>query len=328
MPRTILTAVALAAVIANSALATTQARAQEAAFPSKPVKIVLPVPAGSALDVVVRVLGEQLGTRLGQQVVVENRPGGGGIIAAQAVAAAEPDGHTLLGAAASIYTILPAQKEKQPIDVNRDLTPVGMIGGGPMYLAVPPKLGVSTLAEFASLAKLQPHKLVVGTNGAGTLPHFAALALAKSAQLPITILPYATGGTTEAIKDIMGGRVHATIEAVFGLRGAVQSGDLKLIAVMSPQRVAQFPDVPAVSETVPGFSAVGWVALAAPGMTPLSLVHRINLDLAYALGTDVVKQRFLDLGLQASTLSPGETKAFIEAEQKLWLPIVKDAIVK
>lgn len=328
MPRTKLIAVALAAAITHGAMATESAQAQVPAFPSKPVRIVLPIPAGSALDVVVRVMGEQLGTKLGQQVVVENRPGGGGIIAAQAVAAADPDGHTLLGAAASIYTILPAQKEKQPIDVNRDLTPVGMIGGGPMYLAVPPKLGVSTLAEFASLAKTQPQKLVVGTNGAGTLPHFAALALAKNAQLPITILPYATGGTTEAIKDIMGGRVHATIEAVFGLRGAVQAGDLKLIAVMSPQRVALFPNVPTVSETVPGFSAVGWVALAAPSMTPLSFVHRINFDLAHALGTDVVKQRFQDLGLQASILSPAETKAFIEAEQKLWWPIVKDASAK
>jgi tripartite-type tricarboxylate transporter receptor subunit TctC len=328
MPRTVFATAALVASLANSAMTPTQAQAQEAVFPSKPVRIVLPIPAGSALDVVVRVLGEQLGTKLGQQVVVENRPGGGGIIAAQAVAAADPDGHTLLGAAASIYTILPAQKEKQPIDVNRDLTPVGMIGGGPMYLAVPPKLGVATLAEFAAMTKTQPHKLVLGTNGAGTLPHFAALALAKNADLPITILPYATGGTTEAIKDIMGGRVHATIEAVFGLRGAVQAGDLKLIAVMSPKRVAQFPSVPAVSETIPGFSAVGWIALAAPGMTPLSFVHRLNLDLAYALGTDVVKQRFQDLGLQASILSPGETKAFIEAEQKLWWPIVKHASAK
>ncbi len=325
MSPTKLIAVAMAAALAQGAISTRPAQAQTPAFPSKPVKIVLPIPAGSALDVVVRVLGEQLGTKLGQQVVVENRPGGGGIIAAQAVAAADPDGHTLLGAAASIYTILPAQKEKQPIDVNLDLTPVGMIGGGPMYLAVPPKLGVSTLAEFTAMAKAQPQRLVVGTNGAGTLPHFAALALAQKAELPITILPYATGGTTEAIKDIMGGRVHATIEAVFGLRGAVQAGDLKLIAVMAPKRVTQFPSVPAVAETLPGFSAVGWVALAAPGKTPRPFVQRLNGDLAHALGTDVVKQRFDTLGLQVNIMSPGETQSFIEGEQKLWWPIVKAA---
>jgi tripartite-type tricarboxylate transporter receptor subunit TctC len=321
MTRPALSIITLVAMLAG----TLPAPAQQTAFPSKPVRIVLPIPAGSALDVVVRVLGDQLGGRLGQQVVVENRPGGGGIIAARAVAAAPPDGYTLLGAAASVYTILPAQKEKPPIDVNRDLAPVGFIGGGPMYLAVSPKLGVGSFAEFVALARTQPHKVTIGTNGSGTLPHFAALALAKKTNSPFTIVPYATGGTAEAIRDIMGGRVQATIEAIFGLRGAVKAGDLKLLAVMSPDRVPQFPSLETVSESVPGLSAVGWIALTAPAGTPRSVVQRLNEDLNHALRTEIVRQRFDELGLQARIMSPDQTKTFIDGEQELWWPIVRAA---
>jgi tripartite-type tricarboxylate transporter receptor subunit TctC len=321
MPRSVLSILALAAFLTGIA----PSAAQQPAFPSKPIRIILPIPAGTALDVVVRAMGDQLRSKLGQPVVVENRPGAGGIIAAQAVTNADPDGHTLLGAAASIYTILPAQGEKLPINVDRDLVPVGMIGGGPMYLAVPPKLGINTLNEFIARAKSEPHKLVLGTNGAGTLPHFAALALAKKADAPITVVPYAKGGTTEAIRDILGGRAHGTIEAIFGLRGALQSGDIKLIAVMSPERAPNFPAVPTVAETVPGLTAVGWVALSAPAGTPPAIVQRVNEALNQALKTADVMKRFDDLGLQAQILTPEQTRRYIEAEQKLWWPIVKEA---
>jgi tripartite-type tricarboxylate transporter receptor subunit TctC len=321
MRRSVLSILALAAFLAG----TSPSAAQQPAYPSKPVKIILPIPAGTALDVVVRALGDQLRLDLGQPVVVENRPGGGGIIAAQAVTSADPDGHTLLGAAASIYTILPAQGEKLPINVNRELAPVGMIGGGPMYLAVPPKLGVNSFNEFVTLARSQPHKLALGTNGAGTLPHFAALALAKRANAPITVVPYAKGGTTEAIRDILGGRVHGTIEAIFGLRGAIQSGDLKLIGVMSSERAQNFPAVPTVAETVPGLTAVGWVALSAPAATPQPIMQRLNAALNKALRTADVMKRFDDLGLQAQIQTTDQTRRYIDAEQKLWWPIVKEA---
>jgi tripartite-type tricarboxylate transporter receptor subunit TctC len=132
---------------------------------------------------------------------------------------------------------------------------------------VPPKLGVSSFAEFVAVAKSKPGEIVVGTNGAGTLPNLAGLALAKMGNIPVTIVPYNQGGTPAAIADIMGGRVHATIEAVFGLRGALQSGDLKLIGVMSPRPDPDFPEVPVIATTVPGFSAVGFMSLAAPDVT-------------------------------------------------------------
>jgi tripartite-type tricarboxylate transporter receptor subunit TctC len=323
MARSFVAAATLAAMLSATFLGGAPAAAEEP-YPARPVKIVMPIPPGSALDVVTRLIGEQLTARWGQQVVIENRPGAGGLIAAQAVAVAPPDGYTLLGGAGSIFTILPAQKERLPFDVSRDFIQVGMIlGSAPMYLAVPPKLGVSSFAEFVAVAKSKPGEIVVGTNGAGTLPNFAGLALAKMGNIPVTIVPYNQGGTPAAIADIMGGRVHATIEAVFGLRGALQSGDLKLIGVMSPRPDPDFPEVPVIATTVPGFSAVGFMSLAAPAGTPGSIVRHLNEGLRHALETPSVRQRLEDLGMRATAMTPAETTAFIENEEKLWWPIVK-----
>lgn len=317
-----LAATALTAVLA--AIAVAPAAANDA-FPTKPVRIIMPIPVGTALDVITRLVGEQLAVRWGQQVIVENRPGAGGALAAQAVAGAQPDGYTLLGGASSIWTILPAQKEKLPFDVNRAFVQIGMINGDtPMYLAVSPKLGVSTFAEFAALARSRPGQITIGTNGAGTLPHFAGLALAKMANIPVTIIPYAQGGTVAAVADIMGGRVHATIEAFSGLRGQLQSGDLKLIGVMSPDRDPDFPDVSVVAATVPGYSAVGFMSVAAPAGTPASIVRRINQDLRDALETPSVKQRLKEFGVRAKIVTPAEATAYVEREQKLWWPLVKE----
>src|SRR5262245_25221259 len=145
----------------------TSATAQTA-YPTRPIKLVMPIPAGTALDVVARLVGEPLSKNLDQTIVVENRPGGGGLVAAQAVASAPADGYTLLGGGSAIFTILPAQKDKLPIDVNRDLTQVGMLLTAAMYLAVAPGLNVKSMAEFSAVAKSQPQKIVIGTNGAGT----------------------------------------------------------------------------------------------------------------------------------------------------------------
>jgi len=323
MPRFFLAATTLAIMLAAASISAAPVTAQES-FPTKPIRIINPLPAGSAVDVVARMVGEQLTGLWRQQVVVENRPGAGGALAAQAVANAPPDGYTLLVGAGTIFTILPAQQNKLAIDVNRDLVPIGLMGGGAMYLAVPPSLGVSSLPEFVALAKSRPREIVVGTNGAGTLPHFAALALAKMGDVPITVVPYATGGTMAAISDIMGGRVHATIESMSALRGAVEAGDLKLIAVMSPERAPIFPDLPTAAETVPGLSAVGFMSLAAPAGTPEYVVRRLSEGLRYALQTPVVKQRLDEFDMQRPILTPAETKAYIENEEKLWWPLVKE----
>ena len=313
-----------AAILVAASIGATPASAQDN-FPTKPIKIVLPVPAGSALDIATRAIGEQLSTRWGQQVLIEARPGAGGLIAGQAVANAPPDGYTLVGGPASLFTILPAQKDKLPIDVNRDFIQIGMIvGSGVMFIAVSPKLGVATFPEFVALAKSKPGQIAVGTNGAGTLPHFAGLVLEKKGNVPITVVPYNQGGTMAAVADIMGGRVHGTIEGVFGLRGPLQSGDLKLIGQMALERMPEFPDVPTVAETIPGISAIGFMTLAAPAGTPEPIIRRLADGLRQALDSPGVKQRYADLGVPIRNYTPAQTKAFVENEQKIWWPLVKE----
>ena len=192
----------------------TAARAQDH-YPSRPVRIIVSTPAASSPDIRARILADELGKTWGRPVVVENRAGGGGLIGAQVVISAEPDGYTLLGASASTFTILPAQSEKLAIDVNRDLVPVALIASEGMVLAVSPKLGVASLADLIALAKNEPYRIVIGTNPAGSLPHLAARLLARLTNAPITVVP-STGGTNEAIKEIIGGRVHAVIELAAG----------------------------------------------------------------------------------------------------------------
>ena len=294
-------------------------------YPSRPVKIINPLPAGSSPDVTVRIVAEQLKKMWGQQVVVENRPGGGGLIGVQAVLAAAPDGYTLLAAPGSTFQILPAQKDKLPVDINRDLVPIGLTGKGGFLLAVSPKLGVDSLAELIALAKKDPHTIVIGTNPAGSMPHLAARLLVELSKAPFTVLPYATGGTNEAIRDILGGRVHAVIETRSGLKGALDSGDLKALAIMSSERHEKFPDLPAAAETVPGLTAVGWQALVAPKGTPEAIIDQLREDLRKALQDPHLQTRFEQMGTIFRPMPATELIPFIEAEQKLWWPIVKDA---
>ena len=189
-------------------------------YPTRPVKMIVPLPPGSAPDVRHRLIAQALTQLWGQQVIVENRPGGGGIIGTRAMLGEQPDGYTLLAALASIYMILPAQNEKLPFDVNKDMIPIGLTAYEGLVMACSPKLGVNSLAEFIALAKKMPDKLVIGTNPAGSLPHITAKLFVDLTKTAITVVPYSTGGTADAIRDIMGGRVHAVIDGWASLRGA------------------------------------------------------------------------------------------------------------
>jgi tripartite-type tricarboxylate transporter receptor subunit TctC len=292
-------------------------------YPARPVRIIHSLPAGSSPDVRIRIVAEQLAKTWGQGVVVENRPGGGGVIGAQAVLSAASDGYTLLAASGSTFTILPAQKDKLPVDVNRDLIPIGLTGIEGMLLAVSPKLGVNSLADLLALARKSPHTIVIGTNPTGTLPHLAARLLVDLSQAPFTVVPYSTGGTNEAIRDILGGRVHAVIEGRPGLKGALDSGDLKAIAIMSGERLPTIPDLPTAAETVPGLTVVGWQALVAPKGTPDAIIQQLREDLRKTLEHSSVKARLEQIGTPFRPMPAADVVRFIEAEQKFWWPIVK-----
>jgi tripartite-type tricarboxylate transporter receptor subunit TctC len=314
----------MACTLLSASLAFGPVQAQ-AAYPDRSIKIVLPIPPGTALDVATRVVAERMSVSMGQQIVIEARPGAGGLLAAQAVATAPADGYTLLGGAAGIFTILPAQKDKLPIDIGRDFTHIGMVvGRGAMAIAVPPRLGVKSFPEFVALVRAKPGEIVIGTNGAGTLPHYAGLLLQRKGGLPVTLVPYNQGGTPAAVADIMGGRLHATIEAAFGLGGPLKSGDLQLIGMMSAERDPDLPSVPTVAETLPGLTAVGFMSLAAPAKTPDAIVRRLNESLNQALETPAVKQRFAELGIPISVLSPAQASAFVDQQRQIWLPLVSE----
>jgi tripartite-type tricarboxylate transporter receptor subunit TctC len=322
MARSFLVAAMLAAMAAGLSPTIAQDR-----YPSRPVRIVVSLPAASSPDIRVRILADELSKTWGRPVVVENRPGGGGIISAQAVISAAPDGYTLLAASASTFTIMPAQMDKPPVDVNRDLVPIALIGSEGMVLAISPKLGVDSLAELIARANKEPYQIVIGTNPAGSLPYLAAKLLVDLSHAPITVVP-STGGTNEAIKEIIGGRVHGVIESIPALRGALDADELKAVAIMLPQRLPMKPDLPTAAETIPGLNAIGWQVIAARTGTPEPLIAQIAEDLRRTMAAPEVRARLDQIGTPFKPIFGADVARFIEAEEKLWWPIVKETAPK
>lgn len=292
-------------------------------YPTRPVKIIVPLPAGSAPDVRHRLIAQALTNLWGQQLIVENKPGGAGIIGTRAALNEQNDGHTLFAALSSIYTILPAQQQSLPFDVNSDLIPIGLTAFEGMVMACSPKLGVNTLAEFIALAKKTPDKLVIGTNPAGSLPHITAKLFVDLTGTAITVAPYSTGGTADAIRDILGGRVHAVIDGWASLRGNIELKDLLSLAIMSPKRSSLLPDLPVAADTIPGFTSIGWQALTAPKGTPEPVVRFLADSLRKVLDDPQLQKRLQETGPEFSQLYGADLIRFIESEQKFWLPIAK-----
>jgi tripartite-type tricarboxylate transporter receptor subunit TctC len=299
--------------------------AAQDAYPQRPVRVVVSLPPGSSPDITTRIIGHQLTSQWGRQVVIENRPGAGGALGTQAVLGAGADGYTLLATVASVFTVLPAQRDKLPFDVNRELVPIALTASEGMILAVSSKLGVNNLAEFISLAKAQPNKLVIGTNPAGSLPHLAGRLLVGLTNAPITIVPYTSGGTNEAIREILGGRIHAVIESRPGLKAHLDSGDLKPLVIMTRERVSVLPDLPIAAETVPGLAAIGWSGIFAPRGTPDAIVQRLSAGIGQAMEAAEAKAKLDEMRTPYRPLFTADFARFIEAEQKLWWPIVKEA---
>ena len=316
-----MTVACLAGVGSSISLASTAASAND--YPARPVRIVLQAAAGSSPDVVGRTVAQHLAQSWKVGVVIENRPGAGGGIAAKSVIGAANDGYTLLLASASLFTIYPAEHGKAVFDVDRDLIPVAHLGEMPFMVVVPSTGGLATFTQLIAEARREPGKFNLGTNGAGSLPHLAASLLVAKAGAPMTLVPYAQGGAPAILNDLLANRVHLTVESVAGLKGAVASGHLRALAVMSADRLPLFPDVPTVGETLPGFTAVGWSVLAAPAGTPAAIVAKINQAVKAALDDATLRQRLADLGVYPRTFSSTELAAYIRAEQGLWWPLVK-----
>jgi tripartite-type tricarboxylate transporter receptor subunit TctC len=292
-------------------------------YPSKPVRIITQAPAGNGPDVIARIVADRLGRLWGQQVVMMNRPGAGGLLAAQAAVAAEADGYTLYQAITSSMLILPVT-QSLPFDMQRDFVPIGHMGEQPFLVAVSPSLGVSTLQELIALAKQRPGEILAACAARGSMPHLAAELLRSRAGIDLTLVPYPP--TSQALQDLMGGRISVIFESLAGLKGAVDAGTVRPIAVTSPARLPNLPNLPTVAESFPNYAASGWFVLMAPAHTSDAIVRKINNDLRTTLNEPELKRQFEQLGTYTRPMSASEAAEFIKAEQKVWQPLARKFI--
>ncbi len=301
-------------------LAAGAAQAQD--YPARPVRIITDSAPGSAIDVILRIVGDRLTRIWGEQVIAVNQPGAGGSIAARAASQAAPDGYTLFIPALSTFVAPPGAAANLPLQVPRDFAPVGYFGGAPMFITAASWLGVKTLPELIALAKQKPGELSYGTNGPGRLTHLTGELLASRAGIKLLMVPY-SGGTAQVLNDVMGQRIPMVIEAYSGLAGAIEGGTVVPLAVASPTRLPDFPNVPTAAETLAGFESGGWQVLVAPVGTPAPIVNKINADLIKAMSDPDTRKQLARFHRDERPLSPAATTAFIQAEQEKWAPILK-----
>jgi tripartite-type tricarboxylate transporter receptor subunit TctC len=289
-------------------------------YPEKPVTIIVPVGPGAAPDVIARILADRLTQQWKQQVLIINKPGGSGVIGAQAAIQAAPDGYTLYMPVSSAFVILPESKTKLPVDLQTDFATIGLIGDQPMLFVVTPKLGVNTLPELIALAKQKPDAILYGGSRL-SVPHMTGEYLNARAGIKLGYVP--TIGSAKVLQDVMSGNLHVYVDSIPGVGGALQTGQVKALAVASDKRLDSVPDVPLVSDTLPNFQAKGWFVLLAPAKTPEPVVKKLGGDLRTALRDPDLKRRFEVIGTFPQPSTVEETNAFIKTEQDRWRPIVR-----
>lgn len=295
-----------------------------AGYPEKPVTILCDAAPGATPDVDARFVAEGLAKAWGQQVIVVNHPGANGSIAARAASEAAPDGYTLFMPALSTFVALPSVAPNLPLMLPRDFIPIGYTAENPMFVAVNPKLGVSTLPQLIALAKKEPGKISIAVTGAGRLTDLTGLLLQDRAGVQLLRVPY-TGGPAAALADVGSGRVSMIIEGYSEIVGAVKAGQVKLIAVASPERLPQFPDLPTTAETLPDFRALGWQVLVAPKGTPTAIIGKVSDVLAKVVSDADFKKRLANIGSYSRAMTPEQTLAFVEKEQQTWAPVLQKA---
>ena len=296
-------------------------------WPSRPVKMVVPFPAGGPTDVLTRVLADKLGQALGQPVVVENKPGAGGTIGSDFVAKSAPDGYTLLMATGSTHSVGP-YLGKVPYDPQKDFTPVIYVGYGTNILLVSPKLGVSNVQELIALGKKDPGKLNYATSGIGSVAHLTAEMFASMAGIKLTHVPYK--GTQLSITDIANGQVAMLFDNVMTAKPHVDSGRLKGIAISSKERSSIVPNMPTVAESgLPGFDSWNYFGIFGPANLPQPIVQRVNAEMNKILADPAVKKRLTgDLGFEITGGTPQQFTAVIQSEAQRWSRVIREANVK
>ena len=294
-------------------------------YPSRPVKIIVPFPAGGTADVMPRVIGEWLSRKWGQPVVVENRTGAAGNIGAEAVAKAEPDGYTLLSAPPPPLVINQNLYPKLGFDPT-EFVPIVIMGRVPNALVINAKLPFNSVAELIAYAKANPGKLTSATQGNGTTSHLTSELFQLMADVKFQHVPYR--GSAPALTDLVAGSVDLMFDNLGVSLPLVKGGQLKLLAVATPKRMASLPDVPTIAETLPGFESAAWFAIVAPPKTPQAVVDKINADVNEALRQGDIVQRLAQLSAEPIGGTPQATAAYMREEIERWHKVIKAANVK
>jgi tripartite-type tricarboxylate transporter receptor subunit TctC len=307
-------------IAAIAIVASLPAYAQE--YPTKPVTFITPAAAGNSPDVVTRVVADRLTQIWKQQIVVLNRPGAGGLIAAQAAAAVEKDGYSLYVAQASTFTVLPIEQEgKMPVNLQTAFVPIGMVGEQPIALSVNKDVPVSNVADLIALANKTPDGMLFGATNRGGQSHLTGELFRERAKANISFVHAA--GASVSLNDVIAGRIPIMFEGLAGLAPGIQGGGIKLLGVASRERLRNLPNLPTISETVPGVVSSGWIVLMAPAGTPESIIQKVNVDLRKVVAIPEVLERFETLGTYTRDLTPVQTGEFIRSEERLWWPIVR-----
>lgn len=297
------------------------ARAQS--FPTRPVRILVPFGPGGVADLTARAVGQKLGESLGQPVVVENRPGAGGIAAGEAVAKAEPDGHTLL-LMSNATAVSAGLFRSLPFDAQKDFAPVSTLGYFDLAVLAPENSRYKSMAALLSDARSQPGKLNLGTIQAGSTQNLAAELLKASAGVDIQVVPF--NGSPALLQALRGNQVDASVEILGPMMGQIAAGAVRALAVMGGQRSAALPQVPTLAESgVPGFDVRSWNALAAPARTPPEVVALLNQKVQEVLGQPALRQRLLALNVEPRGSTPAQLAALLASETRRWSDVITRA---
>ena len=305
-------------------VAGTAANAQDSAWPAKPIHFIVPFQAGSSSDVIARIVADPLSARLGQQIVVENKAGGSGIIGSEAVAHARPDGYTMGLANTSTHAAVVATLADVPFDPVNDFTPVAMIAASPFALLATPSLPAQDVQELIALAKAKPYALNYASAGIGTLSHLAGALFAKMADVQLTHVPYR--GTEQSTLDLMQGRVELLFGTIAPSLQQVRTGQIKALATTGEHRNAMLPDTPTVAEAgLPGYDAVLWSAIVMPARVPGDLVAKLNRQVVDIVGSPDIRAALNRQGVEADPSTPHELAVRMQAEVAKWRGVATSA---
>jgi tripartite-type tricarboxylate transporter receptor subunit TctC len=301
-----------------------KSHAEIASFPERPLRMIVGFSAGGGTDVVARILAQKMSESIGQSVLVENRTGASGLIAADSVAKAPPDGYTLMMGSQTTLAVAPTLYRKTALDPARDFAGIALAGVSPMVLVVHPSLRAYSVNDVIALARAVPGTLNFGSGGLGTTPHMAAELFSGLAGIKMAHVAYR--GEAPAINDLIGGQIALMFPNLSAVMGNVKAGQLRALAVTSARRSTAAPEIPTIAEAaLPDFDAATWFALVAPAGTAHDVLVRLNREVRHALAREDVKQRFADLGMTSEDSTPESLDAYIKAETAKWTKVIRDA---